>query len=131
MHLIIASRVELPIPLAHLRGQGQVTELHDMQQYVEKLLPILGEDQSSARNGLSPAHKSLSMGDQPPVEPLSEREVEIVRFIAAGMSNLEIAQQMVITVGTVKWHLANIYGKLNVHSRTQALARASDLGMLP
>jgi ATP/maltotriose-dependent transcriptional regulator MalT len=131
MHLIIASRVELPIPLAHLRGQGQVTELHDMQQYVEKLLPILGEDQSSARNGLSRAHKSLSMEDQPPVEPLSKREVEIVRFIAAGMSNLEIAQQMVITVGTVKWHLANIYGKLNVHSRTQALARASDLGMLP
>ncbi len=104
---------------------------HDVQQYVEKLLTILGEDQSPARNGLSPAHKSLSMRDQPPVEPLSEREVEIVRFIAAGMSNREIAQHMVITVGTVKCHLANIYGKLNVHSRTQALARASDLGMLP
>jgi LuxR family transcriptional regulator, maltose regulon positive regulatory protein len=110
--------------------QSHVSQ-HDVQQYVEKLLTILGEDQSPARNGLSPAPKSLSTRDQLPVELLSEREIEIMQFIAAGMSNLEIAQQMVITVGTVKWHLANIYGKLNVHSRTQALARTSDLGLLP
>jgi LuxR family maltose regulon positive regulatory protein len=112
-------------------AQQSPASQHNVQQYVEKLLTILRENHDPARNGLSPGHKGLSMRDQPPVEPLSEREVEILRFIAAGMSNLEIAQQIVITVGTVKWHLANIYGKLNVHSRTQALARASDLGMLP
>jgi LuxR family maltose regulon positive regulatory protein len=112
-------------------AQQSPASQHDVQQYVEKLLTILGENHGPARNGLSPGHKGLSMLDQPPVEPLSEREVEILHFIAAGMSNREIAQQMVITVGTIKWHLANIYGKLNVHSRTQALVQARALGLLP
>ena len=112
-------------------AQQSPASQHNVQQYVEKLLTILRENHDSARNGQSPDHKGLSMIDQPPVEPLSEREVEILRFIAVGMSNLEIAQQIVITVGTVKWHLANIYGKLNVHSRTQALVQARNLGLLP
>jgi LuxR family maltose regulon positive regulatory protein len=67
---------------------------------------------------------------QPLVEPLSGRELEVLGLIAAGLSNREIAQELVIAVGTVKRHLNNIYGKLNVHSRTQAVARARDLGLL-
>jgi DNA-binding CsgD family transcriptional regulator len=111
--------------------QSPAASPRNVLHYVEKLLSMFGEDQGLASNALSPAHKSLSLREQPPVEPLSEREVEIVRFIAAGMSNREIAQKLVVTVGTVKWHLANIYGKLNVHSRTQALVRARDLDLLP
>jgi LuxR family maltose regulon positive regulatory protein len=64
------------------------------------------------------------------IEPLSERELEILRLMAAGMSNQEIAEKVVVTVGTVKWHLNNIYGKLDVRSRTQALARAREFGLL-
>jgi len=67
---------------------------------------------------------------QPLVEPLSERELEVLRLIAAGLNNREIAQELVIAVGTVKRHLNNLYGKLGVHSRTQAVARARNLGLL-
>jgi LuxR family maltose regulon positive regulatory protein len=64
------------------------------------------------------------------IEPLSDRELELLHLIAAGMSNSQIAEQLVVTVGTVKWHLNNIYGKLDVRSRTQAAARARELGLL-
>jgi LuxR family maltose regulon positive regulatory protein len=67
---------------------------------------------------------------QPLIEPLTERELEVLGLIAAGLSNREVAQELVIAVGTVKRHLNNIYGKLDVHSRTQAAARARDLGLL-
>ncbi len=65
------------------------------------------------------------------VEPLSERELEILQLIAAGQSNEEIAQTLVIALGTVKKHINNIYGKLDVHSRTQALVQAKALNLLP
>jgi LuxR family maltose regulon positive regulatory protein len=67
---------------------------------------------------------------QPLVEPLSERELEVLRLIAAGLSNREIAQELFIAVGTVKRHTNHIYGKLGVHSRTEAVARARELGLL-
>ena len=68
--------------------------------------------------------------DQPLIDPLSERELEVLRLIAAGLSNREIAQQLVIAVSTVKSHINHIYGKLNVKSRTQAVARAQALDLL-
>jgi LuxR family maltose regulon positive regulatory protein len=65
------------------------------------------------------------------VEPLTERELEVLRLIAEGLSNQEIAQQLFLSLSTVKWHTHNIYGKLGVHNRTQAVAKARALGMLP
>jgi LuxR family maltose regulon positive regulatory protein len=67
---------------------------------------------------------------QPLVEPLSERELEVLRLIADGFSNAEIAGRLVIAQGTVKRHINNIYGKLGVQSRTQAVAKARELGLL-
>ena len=66
----------------------------------------------------------------PVVDPLSPREIEILRLIQQGMSNRTISQELVVTQGTVKAHLNNIYRKLDVRSRTQALARSRDLGLL-
>jgi len=64
------------------------------------------------------------------VEPLSEREIEVLRFLALGFSNKEIAAKLFIATGTVKQHLKSIYGKLDVHNRTEATHRAGELGLL-
>ena len=64
------------------------------------------------------------------VEPLSPRELEVLELIVAGRSNQEVADRLVIVVGTVRRHLNNIYGKLGVSSRTQAIARAHALRLL-
>lgn len=75
---------------------------------------------------------NVRIGTQVPalVEPLTERELEVLKLIAAGAANREIAEQLVIAVGTVKRHTNHIYGKLQVHSRTEAVARARELGLL-
>ena len=67
---------------------------------------------------------------QPLIEPLSERELEVVSLLANGLSNQDIAEKLFVSVGTVKAHTSNIYRKLEVSSRTQAIARAKDLGLL-
>ena len=64
------------------------------------------------------------------IEPLSERELEILRLVNDGLSNSEIAEEIIVTVGTVKKHLNNIFGKLGVGSRTQALVRAREVALL-
>ena len=65
-----------------------------------------------------------------PGETLSERELEILRLLAEGHSNQEIGQTLYIGVGTVKWYLTHLYDKLDVSNRTQAVARARELGLL-
>jgi LuxR family maltose regulon positive regulatory protein len=64
------------------------------------------------------------------VEPLTEREQDILARIAEGHSNQTIAEALICSVGTVKWYTTQIYGKLGVKSRTQAVARARELGLL-
>jgi LuxR family maltose regulon positive regulatory protein len=83
--------------------------------YALRLLSALGE---------------TTTAPQPLIEPLSERELEVLRRVAAGYSNQEIAQELVLAVSTVKKHISNIYGKLGAGSRTQAVARARELGFL-
>ncbi len=68
--------------------------------------------------------------EQPLVEPLSPREMEVLSLLAEGLSNQEIAERLVIAHGTVKNHVSNILSKLNVHNRTQAVLRAQEIGLL-
>ena len=63
-------------------------------------------------------------------EPLSERELAVLRLIAAGHANPEIAGQLFVATSTVKWYVNSLFGKLAVTSRTQAVARARALGLL-
>ena len=64
-------------------------------------------------------------------EALSEREAEVLQLVAQGLSNQEIADRLVISITTVKTHVGNIFLKLGVTSRTQAIARAEASGLLP
>ena len=71
-----------------------------------------------------------AISSQPLVEPLSERELEVLQQVATGASNKEIAVELFITEGTVKNHLTNILGKLGVRDRTQAALKAKELGLI-
>lgn len=64
------------------------------------------------------------------LDPLTEREMDVMRLICEGYSNQDIAGELVVTINTVKTHTSNIYSKLGVRSRTQAVARARDLGLV-
>jgi ATP/maltotriose-dependent transcriptional regulator MalT len=63
-------------------------------------------------------------------DPLSDRELEVLQLVAQGLSNQEIADKLFLSPGTVKRHMSNIFQKLDVHSRTQALERARSLKVL-
>jgi len=65
------------------------------------------------------------------VDPLSEREIEVLQLIAEGLTNREIASRLFLALNTVKVHTSNIYGKLGVNNRTKAVARARALGIIP
>src|SRR5262249_13414210 len=67
---------------------------------------------------------------QPLPEPLTERELDILKLMIDGLSNQEIARKLFLTVGTVKWYVNQIYTKLDVHSRHQAVERAQRLNLL-
>lgn len=93
--------------------------------YRNKLLDAFDEAEEIIVT-LSPPHPHIPTL----IEPLSERELEVLHLIATGMSNREIAQALIIAEGTVKKHTNNIFGKLGVRSRTQAVARATELNLL-
>lgn len=79
----------------------------------------------------SPAGDPSASSGQALVEPLSPRELEVLRLLALGRTNRQIARQLVVTPGTVKAHTSHIYRKLDVANRTEAVARARQLGILP
>jgi len=81
---------------------------------------------SLTSEGLTSPHPAA----QPLAEPLSEREMEVLDLIATGLTNPEIADRLFIAKGTVKRHINNIYGKLQVRHRAEAIARARELGLL-
>jgi LuxR family maltose regulon positive regulatory protein len=93
-----------------------------MAAYADSLLASAGPSVTTATPAARPA--------QPLPEPLSEREIEVLRLIAAGLSNKEIGDTLFLALDTVKGHNRRIFGKLGVQRRTEAISRASDLGLL-
>ncbi len=117
---------------AFLHASGSAAPLPDLlEQAVARGLSL--EQQSRLFHDFEEPGKGA--GAAPPtggdrLEPLSERELEVLRLIAAGCSNKEIARRLAISLNTVKTHSKNINGKLGVSSRTQATLRARELALL-
>ena len=97
--------------------------------YVNTLLPAFNPEAQTQENEMSRS-SALPPETQPLIEPLTPREQEVLQHMAAGHSNPEIATQLVISVTTVKTHVKNLYGKLQVRNRIQAIARAKALDLL-
>ena len=95
-----------------------------MPDYTDKLLTAFEAEKrkSEDKPDLPPA--------QPLIEPLSQRELKILQLIAQGLSNREIGKRLFLALDTVKGHNRNIFDKLQVQSRTEAIARARELGLL-
>jgi LuxR family maltose regulon positive regulatory protein len=93
------------------RGQG-----NDLSAYVDKLLSAFAQSTEITQSNL--------------IEPLSQRELEVLHLIAQGLSNDEISQKLFLALDTVKGHNRRIYGKLQVQRRTEAVVRARELGLL-
>jgi LuxR family maltose regulon positive regulatory protein len=106
-------------------------ELRQLLAYLDRLLSAFASSPVGVEQAPAGAPAPLVPG-QPAglVEPLSERELEVLRLVAAGHTNQEIAGDLVIAVSTVKSHTHSIYGKLGVKNRTQAIALARALGLL-
>jgi DNA-binding CsgD family transcriptional regulator len=92
--------------------------------------PLVATDGVGEEAALPYGVTQRSPGATPVITALSPREQEVLGLLAAGASNQEIAHELVITISTVKRHLSNMYAKLVVQSRTQAIARAYALGLL-
>jgi len=95
--------------------------------YASRLLAALGR---AAPTVAAPVQRMQESSPSPLVEPLSERELDVLKLLAQGCVDKKIAETLVIARETVHKHLRNIYGKLDVHSRTEAIARARELGLL-
>jgi LuxR family maltose regulon positive regulatory protein len=74
--------------------------------------------------------KERTVNKQILIDPLSEREIEVLRLIAEGYKYKEIAERLVVSINTVRHHTRNVYGKLDVNNRTQAIGRARELDLL-
>lgn len=104
---------ELLTALSHAREDER------LNNYVHKLMNAFDKTKPEPANA-----QSL-------IDPLSERELEVLRLVADGLSNDEISQKLFLALSTVKGHNLRIFGKLQAKSRTEAVARARELGLLP
>ncbi len=107
--------------LLHLLEQYR-TQIHAPRAYIDSILKILRDE------GLQPIAPIPSVSES--LIPLTRRELDILELLAAGKSNQEIAQERVLTLNTVKKHVANILSKLGVANRTQAVMFARKSGWM-
>jgi LuxR family maltose regulon positive regulatory protein len=109
--------VDLGLPMSRILQEARAREL--MPDYVQRLL-----------DAYAPGLLALQRLPGALPEPLSDREQDVLELMAAGLTNREIAARLFISAETVKKHAASIYAKLGVGRRTEAVARARDLGLL-
>jgi LuxR family maltose regulon positive regulatory protein len=109
-------------PMAHLLSEAEA--IGRMPDYIGKVLAVC-EAEEQKREDTSPRPPA-----EPLLEPLSHRELEVLHLMAQGLSNQEMSERLVLALDTVKGHNRNIFGKLHVQRRTEAVARARELGLV-
>ncbi len=104
-----------------------------LQPYIQELLAVCPPrpEGDTVAHGVVPTPPSAETPGISDTEALSAREIELLRLLAAGLSNREIAERLMITVGTVIWYFNHLYAKLGVRGRLEAVARARELAILP
>jgi LuxR family maltose regulon positive regulatory protein len=117
----VRSFVDEGMPMAELLSAASAHGR--MPDSIRKLLAVC---EAEKRQG---EEKSYRPPAQPLIEPLSPRELEVLRLIAQGLSNHEIGERLFLALDTVKGHNRKIFGKLQVQRRTEAVARARELGL--
>jgi LuxR family transcriptional regulator, maltose regulon positive regulatory protein len=113
--------VDEGLPMAQLLSEADTHGV--MPDYTGKLLAAFKNETKDERRTAEPSPSSS-------VEPLSQRELDVLRLIAAGLSNQEICERLFLALDTVKGHNRRIFNKLQVQRRTEAIARARELGWL-
>ncbi|HEY1354227.1 MAG TPA: LuxR C-terminal-related transcriptional regulator [Ktedonobacteraceae bacterium] len=127
--ILLRSEADTLLPLLKDIPVSQKNEaLSKLNRQAHRLLEELARDTAEIE-----APTEQAFGPSPRIDlsyELSERELDILQGITIGLSNQEIARQMVIAESTVKWHIKNIYSKLQVHNRVQAIIKAQKLQLL-
>ncbi|MDD3828351.1 MAG: LuxR C-terminal-related transcriptional regulator [Anaerolineae bacterium] len=147
IEIYILRALATPDPGKAMEALGQALHLGEPEGYVRQFLdagePALRLLQQAAVRGIAPGYTARLLAAfgpapgarraaaQPLVEPLSARELEVLHLLAEDLSNREIGRRLFISLPTVKSHTRNIYDKLSVHDREEAVARARDLNILP
>jgi LuxR family maltose regulon positive regulatory protein len=115
-------------------GTLQLTKIRtdDIDRLLQAFVPAKSEPGNKPQNQPQPVnlHETRSPQRQTLVEPLSERELEVLHLIVNGLSNQEIADRLTVSLATVKTHINNLYGKLGIKTRVQAATKAHELGLL-
>ena len=108
--------------MLHLAASRNITS-----DYARRLLTAFGAEPILEQSG----KRSTALEQDDLVEPLSERELSVLRLLSEGKTNQEIAGEMFVSVNTIKSHLKNIYGKLGVNNRREAVSQARIRNLLP
>jgi LuxR family maltose regulon positive regulatory protein len=117
------------------RGQPMAALLYQtvdqgvMPEYIGNLLAAFPAADTISDSSLNPSETPVRLARTQPIEPLSERELEVLQLMASGASNQDIAAATIIAVTTAKKHVSNIIRKLGVNNRTQAVAKGRTLGL--
>jgi LuxR family maltose regulon positive regulatory protein len=113
--------------LLRVAADDQAAEATEARRHAERLLAAFGGEERRREEGAAAAR---AIDGDALVEPLSRRELEVLRLLAEGLTNNEIAAQLYRSLSTVKGHNRNLFGKLGVRNRTGAVKRAQELGLL-
>lgn len=107
------------------QNEGQALSRATTPDYVRRLLDVFGKGKEA-----QPGESLLPPTTPTLVEPLTKREEEVLRLLATDLTSTEMAQELVLSVHTVRSHIKSIYAKLNAHSRYEAITRATEMNLL-